>query len=138
MTLDEARTAILSALARMNKAYTQPVFDEWVLISLKSDRGAILAYGGPRAESYKKSFTADIQPLRAEIADQSLAVGDFAFAQSAVGTHHDVCLRVGDSGYLFCNNTAKSMTEIRQSPLWREAQVPFVQLSELFRTDPMA
>lgn len=138
MTLDDARTAIIAALGRMQKAYHEPVFDEWVLVSLKPERGTILAYSGPRAESYKKSFAADLQPLREEIAGQALAVGDFAFAQDASGTRHDACLRVGDSGYLFCNHTGRTMADIRANPRWRDAQVAFVQLSELFRADPVA
>jgi hypothetical protein len=137
MTLDDARTAILAALGRMNAAYTQPVFDEWVLVSLKADRGAILAYHGPRAESYKKTFTADIQPLRSEVAEQKLAVGDFAFVAAATGSKHDACMRIGAAGFLFCNHTVKSMAEIRQSPLWRVAQKPFVELSDKFRADPL-
>lgn len=137
MTLADARTAIIATLGRMNTLYAQPVFDEWVMVSLKPDRGAILAYQGPRGESYKKSFTADIQPLRAEIAGQKLAIGDFAFANSAAGTQHDVCMRIGEAGYLFCNHTGKTMAEIRQAPLWRDAQKPFVELSHKFHADPL-
>lgn len=137
MTLDDARTAIASALKRMNAAYAEPVFDEWVLVSLHAERGSILAYNGPRADKFKQSFTADILPLRDELANQKLAVGDFAFAPGATGTKHDACLRAGESSYLFCNHTAKSIVDIRTNPLWREAQKPFVQLSELFRSDPV-
>jgi len=137
MTTADARTAIQAALSRMNAAYATTVFDEWVLVSLKPDRGAILAYQGPRAESYKRTFAEDIQPLRAEMAGQKLAVGDFAFAAGGVGSKHDACIRVGESGFLFCNHTTKSMDDIRQSPLWREAQKPFVELSDKFRADPV-
>ena len=48
MTLPDARTAIAAALNRMNALYTEPVFDEWVLVSTKPERGIILAYAGPR------------------------------------------------------------------------------------------
>ncbi len=137
MTLDAARTAILAALGRMNAAYTQPVFDEWVLVSVKADRGAILAYTGPRAEKYKQSFLSDLQPLRTELEGQNLSPGDFVFTHAGKGTRHDACLRLGNAGYLFCNNTAKSMVDIRQSPNWLAAQKPFVELSELFRADPL-
>jgi hypothetical protein len=137
MNLDAARTAVIAALGRMNAAYRQPVFDEWVLVSFKPQRGAILAYSGPRAESYKKTFTADVQPLRTELDQRKLAVGDFAFVPSATGTQHDACLRLGEGSWLFCNHTQKSMQDIRQNPLWREAQVPFVELSEQFRSDPL-
>jgi hypothetical protein len=137
MTLDHARTAIVNALGRMNAAYKQPVFDEWVMASIKADRGVILAYHGPRADTYKKSFNTDIGPLRTELAQQKLAVGDFAFAGAAAGSKHDAFMRIGDGGFLFCNHTTKSMADIRQDPMWREAQKPFVELSEKFRADPL-
>jgi len=137
MTLNDARTAITSALARMNAAYADTVFDEWVLVSIKAERGTILAYTGPRPDRFKQTFTSDIQPLREELTNQNLAVGDFAFAPSATGTKHDACLRAGDSSYLFCNHTTKTIADIRANPLWREAQKPFVQLSDLFRANPV-
>jgi len=137
MTLNDARTAITSALTRMNAAYADTVFDEWVLVSIKAERGTILAYTGPRPDRFKQTFTSDIQPLREELTNQNLAVGDFAFAPSATGTKHDACLRAGDSSYLFCNHTTKTIADIRANPLWREAQKPFVQLSDLFRANPV-
>lgn len=138
MTLDEASNAIANTLKRMNAAYADTVFDEWVLVSLKDNRGSILAYQGPRADKFKQSFTGDIIPLREEIANQHLAIGDFAFAPGATGTKHDGCLRVGEASFLFCNHTTKSVADIRANPLWLEAQKPFVQLSQLFRANPLA
>jgi hypothetical protein len=137
MNLADAHTATVQALARMNSAYRQTVFDEWVLVSIKPDRGVILAYTGPRADTYKQQFAQDIQPLQQELAGRKLAVGDFAFTQSALGTSHDACVRVGDAAYLFCNHTTKTMADIRSSPSWLEAQKPFVALSEKFRNDPL-
>ena len=138
MTLADARTAILSALGRMNAAYHQTVFDEWVLVSLQPERGLILGYEGPRADSYKKTFATDVQPLRVELERQKLVVGDFAFAPAAAGPRHDAFMRIGDAGYLFCNNTTTTMAEIRKNPLWLTAQKPFVELSEKFRADPLS
>jgi hypothetical protein len=137
MNLADARLAVQAAIARMNVLYHSTLFDEWVLVSIKPDRGTILAYSGPRAETYKRNFATDLQPLRAELDGQKLAAGDFAFAASATGTQHDACMRLGAAGYLFCNNTAKTMDEIRTSPFWREAQKPFVELSEKFHADPL-
>lgn len=137
MNLDAARTSIIAALGRMNSLYSRTVFDEWVLASIRPGAGIILAYHGPRAESYKQSFAKDIQPLNAELGGQKLAVGDFAFVQAATGTQHDAVMRLGDAAYLFCNNTTESMEQLRQSPLWLKAQAPFVQLSELVRKDPL-
>jgi len=39
--------------------------------------------------------------------------------------------------FLICNNTAQSMTGITEDPLWLKAQVPFVEMSEKFRTAPV-
>lgn len=137
MHLEDARSAIATTLDRMNGIYREPVFNEWVLVSLRRQEGAILAYTGPRSESYKKEFIDDIRPLAAEIEGQKLAVGDFAFAREATGTKFDVCMRVGNSSYVFCNHTGKTMAEIRNAPRWIEAQKPFVALSERFRADPL-
>ena len=46
-------------------------------------------------------------------------------------------LMVGDGLYLICNNTAQSMSAIAKDPLWLSAQVPFVELSDQFRADPL-
>jgi hypothetical protein len=137
MNLEDARSAIILALGRMNALYRQTVFDEWVLVKLASEQGAILAYHGPRAETYQGRFKEDIVPLRVELEERRMAVGDFAFVPDAVSTRFDACVRLGPASYLFCNNIGKSMADIRQDPLWLEAQKPFVQLSERFRKDPL-
>lgn len=138
MNLPDARTAINQTLSRMNALYNKPVFDEWVLVVLAREQGAILSsYDGPRAEFYQRKFKEDVQPLRAELEQHKLAVGDFVFVPDALGTRFDACIRLGPSSYLFCNNIAKSMVEIRQDPLWLEAQKPFVSLSSKFRDDPL-
>jgi hypothetical protein len=137
MNLDAARTAIIPALGRMNALFNKPLFDEWVLVKLAAEQGAILAYSGPRAETYQRKFKDDLALLRAELGRQQLAVGDFAFVHDATGTRFDACLRLGSAAYLFCNHTGKSMADIRQDPLWLEAQKPFAMLSELFRNDPL-
>jgi hypothetical protein len=137
MNLDTARTHVIAALGRMNSLYTGIVFDEWVLASFRPGKGVILAYQGPRAQSYQQHFARDAQPLTQELAGQKLGLGDFAFVQGAHGTQHDAVMRLGDHAYLFCNNTTQTMENIRTSPLWLRAQAPFVQLSELFRKDPL-
>ena len=138
MTLTDARPAIVAAFSRMNIAYTSPVFDEWVLVSLRPERGNILAYHGPRGETYKQRFTHDLASLLSELSGQKLGVGDFAFAAEAKGTHYDACLRLGESSYLFCNHTTKTMNDIRENPRWKDAQVHFAALSDKFRIDPLA
>jgi hypothetical protein len=137
MTLADARSAIVLAMGRMNSLYRQTLFDEWVLVKLASEQGAILAYEGPRAESYQTRFKADVAPLQAEMEQHHLTIGDFEFAHTAHGFHFDACIRLGTAAYLFCNNTEKSMVEIRQDPLWLTAQKPFLDLATKFRTDPL-
>jgi hypothetical protein len=137
MNLATARTAIIAALGRMDMFFNKPVFDEWVLVKLAPEQGAILAYSGPRADNYQRKFKDDLALLRLELDQQHLAVGDFAFVHNAKGTRFDACIRLGPASYLFCNHTEKSMTDIRQDPLWREAQIPFAELSQIFQRNPL-
>jgi hypothetical protein len=137
MNLEDARSVVIIALGRMNSLYQQPVFDEWVLAKLTSEQGAILYYQGPRVDSFKSKFIADSVPLRAELGKSQLHPGDFFFAPEACGTHFDACIRLGPVSYLFCNNTTRSMTDIRRSPLWLNAQKPFVDLAAKFQADPL-
>ncbi|MBP6506150.1 MAG: hypothetical protein KA257_01185 [Opitutaceae bacterium] len=137
MNLEAARSAIILSLGRMNALYQAPVFDEWVLAKMASEQGVILAYSGPRAETYKRKFLEDVTPLRTVLGQTQLTVGDFVFAAQAGGTHFDACIRLGTASYLFCNNTTKAMTDIRQNPRWIEAQKPFAALSAQFQADPL-
>ncbi|AOS43102.1 hypothetical protein Verru16b_00143 [Lacunisphaera limnophila] len=137
MNLADARTAVVHALGRMHTLYRQPLFDEWVLVKLARETGAILAYEGPRADSYQRRFKTDIAPLQVEMEGRKMAVGDFEFAPNAHGAHFDACIRLGPAAYLFCNHTAKSMTEIRADAHWLSAQKPFVELAAKFREDPL-
>jgi hypothetical protein len=137
MKLDAAKLIVADALQRMDALYGEVVFDEWVVVSFQAGRGGILAYSGPREESYQRSFSADVAPLRSDMAGRHLEVGGFEFIPGATGTHYDACLRVGQASYLICNNTLKSMAQIRESPGWLHAQKPFVELSEAFRADPL-
>ncbi len=137
MNLADARTAVIHAMGRMNAAHQKPLFDEWVLIKLTPDQGAILAYEGPRVDSYKSRFQADLGPLRAEMKGQLMEAGDFEFTPHAHETHFDACIRLGPAAYLICNHTGKTMTEIRQDPLWLEAQKHFLNLATKFRDDPL-
>lgn len=137
MHLDDARTVLTAAFGRMNAAYGATVFNEWVIVSLRADRNAILAYDGPRAEKYRQHFTLDLQSMLHELAGQKLGVGDFAFASDAPGTHYDACLRLGETSYLFCNHTTRTMNEIRQNPLWLAAQKTWAELSQKFAADPL-
>lgn len=136
MNVSDARALVQSTIARMNTLYNASLFDEWVLLKL-GEPGAILAYDGPRAESYQKRFRTDVALMQQHIGQRSLAVGDFEFVPEARGTYYDACVRVGPAAYLFCNNTAKAMRELRESPLWLGAQKPFAELAAKFANDPL-
>ncbi len=138
MNLEESLKLIQNCAAQMNQLYGQTVFDEWAVISLTAREGKILGYIGPRKEDFQKNFTADLGALRSEIGAAHHGLGDFAFARHGFGTHFEGFLVLGDQIYLICNNTTRSMSDIAQDSRWLKAQVPFVELSDRFRSDPVA
>ena len=137
MTLEEATNLIGSCAARMNDRYQKVVFDEWAIVTLIQHKAKILAYLGPRKDDFQKNFATDVQDLRADLLSRRHSIGDFEFARHGVGTKLEAFLMVGDGLYLICNNTAQSMSAIAKDPLWLSAQVPFVELSDQFRADPL-
>ena len=137
MTLEEATNLIGSCAARMNDRYQKVVFDEWAIVTLIQHKAKILAYLGPRKDDFQKNFATDVQDLRADLLSRRHSIGDFEFARHGVGTKLEAFVMVGDGLYLICNNTAKSMSAIAKDPLWLGAQVPFVELSDQFRSDPL-
>jgi len=68
---------------------------------------------------------------------QKHAIGDFEFARHGVGTGFEAFIVLGDGLYLICNNTVQSMDGITKDPLWLSAQVPFAEMSDRFRSDPL-
>lgn len=137
MDLAAARQLIQASLARMDALYRRPLFDEWAVLSAGAQPG-ILAYAGPRPDSFRRELPTDSGPLRALIAGRELAEGDFEFATGSGGTHYDACMKLGPTSFLVCNHTARGMTEIRQDPKWLKAQAEFFALSEKFRANPLA
>lgn len=138
MNLPDAHVAVLQTFAQMKTLYGQPVFNEWILVKLARDSGAVLAYDGPRADQYQAQFKKDVGLLQTEMESRKMNVGDFEFVNEAHGTQHDACVRLGPAAYLFCNHTTKSMKDIRRDPKWLEAQKPFAELAAKFRSDPIA
>ena len=137
MTLEQASNLIGGCAERMNDLYQKVVFDEWAIVSLVQHKAKILAYLGPRKDDFQKNFAADVQDLRADLLSQRHSIGDFEFARHGVGTRLEAFVMVGEGLYLICNNTAQSMSAIAKDPLWLSAQVPFVELSDRFRADPV-
>jgi len=122
----------------MNARYKKVVFDEWAILSLAAHKGHLLAYRGPRKEGFQKNFLADVGGLREGLLNEEYSVGDFEFTRNAVGPAFESFMVLGDRMYLICNNTVQTMDAISRDPLWLGAQVPFVELSERFRSDPLS
>ena len=137
MTLEQTTKLIGSCAERMNDLYQKVVFDEWAIVSVVQHKAKILAYLGPRKDDFQKNFAADVQDLRADLLSRRHSIGDFEFTRHGVGTKLEAFVMVGQGLYLICNNTAQSMSAIAKDPLWLSAQVPFVELSDQFRSDPL-
>jgi hypothetical protein len=120
----------------MDALYLRPVFDEWAILSPTTKTG-VLAYSGPRGESFRQQLPTDTEPLRAMVSGRPLEPGDFEFASEAEGTRYDACMKLGGKSYLVCNHTARAMAEIRRDPKWLKAQAVFFELSQKFRADPL-
>jgi len=138
MRLDQATELITTCAEQMNARYKKVVFDEWAILSLEPHRGHLLAYRGPRKEGFQRNFLADVGGLREGLLNDGYNVGDFEFTRNGVGPAFESFMVVGDRMYLICNNTVQTMDAISRDPLWLGAQVPFVELSEKFRSDPLS
>lgn len=137
MTLDQAAKQIRRCSQKMNDLYGRVVFDEWVVISLAHHRARILFYVGPRNDDFLKNFARDLGSLRTELLNSRYSIGDFEFSRDGEGTGIEAFVVLGDGIYLICNNTQASMQDITRDPKWLNAQVPFAELSETIRPDPL-
>lgn len=122
----------------MRIVYLQPVFDEWAILGMGAKTSGILAYQGPRAETFRRSLPQDAEPLRAGTAGRQFAEGDIEFVPDAVDTRYDAFIKTGASSFLVLNHTVRSMAEIREDSRWLAAQKILFELSEKFRADPLA
>jgi hypothetical protein len=137
MTLDQAKKLIIACARQMDAQYKRVVFDEWAIISLADQKGRLLSYIGPRKAGFQQNFLADAGSLRTSLLAGQTNVGDFEFARHGIGTGFESFLVLGPGLFLICNHTAQSMEAITQDPLWLAAQVPFVELSDAIRADPL-
>jgi hypothetical protein len=137
MTLDEVKILIKTCSGRMDAHYAKTVFDEWAVISLAENKARVLAYVGPRNDDFLKNFANDLGSLRSELLGADYGVGDFAFARHATGTQFEAFMVLGIAIYLICNNTRESMDTIAKDPKWLNAQVPFAELGDKMRANPL-
>jgi hypothetical protein len=137
MTLEQAIKTIEEHLGRMSERYGRVVFDEWALVAVFERRGRILHYSGARREELQATFADDIRHFTAELVSGRQPLGYFDFSRDSTGAQFDAFVVVGEGCYLVCNNTTQSIAGITKDPRWLQAQVPFAELSERFRSDPM-
>jgi hypothetical protein len=137
MTLEEICGQIKTCAGQMNSRYGGVVFDEWVVVSLERNRARILHYTGPRNDDFLKNFVGDLGGLRTSLLDAAYGAGDFEFARHGVGTGIEAFLVLGPGFYLICNNIKASMDGIAKNPRWLGAQVPFAELAERVRANPL-
>ncbi len=137
MTLEDAVNHIKSCAKEMDARYGQTVFNEWAVLSLAENKARVLSYIGPRNDDFLKNFAKDLGALRAELLTENYGVGDFEFARHGTGTGFESFLVLGRALYLICNNTRESMDTIAKNPRWLAAQVPFAELSEKIRANPL-
>ena len=137
MTLDEVKILIKKCAAEMDAHYGKTVFDEWAVISLAENKARVLAYSGPRNDDFLKNFVNDLGSLRAEFLGADYGTGDFAFARHGTGTKFEAFMVLGAAIYLICNNTNESMDTIAKDPKWLNAQVPFAELGDKLRMNPL-
>ena len=55
----------------------------------------------------------------------------------SAGTGIEAFLVLGNDLFLICNNTRESMESITKNPGWLKAQIPFVELAEAVRANPL-
>lgn len=138
MTLDQATFLIRACADQMNARYMKTVFDEWAVVALNEKPARILHYSGPRKDDFQKNFGSDLDALGAGLLGADYGIGDFEFARHGVGTKYEAFMVLGTGIYLICNNTRASMDDIAKDPRWLGAQVPFVELSDKIRANPVA
>ena len=137
MTLEDAITLINATSGRMNQLYKDKVFDEFAVVGLVQNKAKLLKYIGPRREDFQKNFLADVQDIKLDLIANKHSIGDFEFSQAGIGTKVEAFLVLSDGIFLLCNHTSRSMADIAKNPMWLSAQVPFVEMSDRFRSDPV-
>ena len=137
MTLDEARIRIKACAAQMDAHYGKTVFDEWAVVSLAENRARVLAYVGPRNDDFLKNFANDLGSLRSELLGRGLRRRRLCVRAARHRHALEAFMVLGPAIYLICNNTSESMDTIAKDPSWLNAQVPFAELGDQMRMNPL-
>lgn len=137
MKLEQAVGVIRAHLDQMNERYGKTVFDEWAVVAVFDRKGLILHYVGARRDDLQATFAEDIRYFKTEMLSGRQFIGHFDFSPDASGQVYDAYVVLGEGCFLICNNTAQSMAGITKDTRWLAAQVPFAELSDVFRSDPL-
>lgn len=137
MDLETACSRIHDCMNAMEALFGRPLFDEWAVVAVSGAKGHILSYTGPRSTEFGQALARDLRHLRQHIGGGRLQAGDFEFSRDAEGTGFDAVVAMGGDVYLLCNHTESAFSDLAADPLWRKAQVPFVDLTEAFRMRPL-
>lgn len=137
VTLDEALNSIKTCADQMDARYGKTVFNEWAVVSLAENKARVLVYIGPRNDEFLHNFAKDLGALRAELLTGQYGMGDFEFSRHGTGTKFEAFMVLGAGFYLICNNTEESMDSIAKNPRWLGAQIPFAELSDKVRSNPL-
>lgn len=137
MTPSLAFDKIRTAFVRMDAFYGRTVFDEWAVLGVDGARISVLAYEGPRAQTFAEQLRGDLVQLQRDNERERRDAGAFGFSRGAEGTAIDAYIVLGPNMYLVCNNTKESIADLALDPHWRQAQVPFADLAEVFRHHPV-
>ncbi len=138
MDLAAARPLIQSAFDRLRGPGRPPVFDDWAILALTPAQGGILAYHGPRAETFRRQLPDHDAPPRTVAARKPHAEDDLDLVEVAAVTRYDAFMKIGPRAFLILNHTVRTMAEIRTDPGWLSAQGVLFELGERFRQDPFA
>ena len=137
MLLEDALKLVKTCAETMNSMYGTVVFDEWIVLSVLAGKGKVLNYSGPRKKDFLANFKNDLGELRPKLCAHDYHPGDFEFARYANGTSFEAFMVAGDGVYVICNNTGATIDKIAKDARWLNAQVPFLELAEKFRKNPV-
>ena len=135
--MEQVATLIKASADSMNEMYGKVVFDEWVIMTFANGKGNLMYYSGPRKEHFQSNFGVDVEELQPRLFSNRYSLGDFEFARYGAGTRFEAFMVIGVGLYLICNNTGESMEGISKDTKWLKAQVPFLELTDIFRKDPL-
>ena len=149
MTLSETISYVREMLGRMNEVYGDTFFDEFAIMEFHAENREqrqaatfqIYHYEGPREERFHEDFVTDSAGIRNALTMHGDAWrksgGQFNFTNHGAGEKFDVAMCLRPRIFLFCNNTKKSLAELRESPNWSAPVEVFLEISAEFTATPL-